>query len=508
MITKLYSATLKGVDAQLSLIEVDIDSSPTVRESFTIGGIGEYSTVSIKNRIMHAIKNSGYDLSGKRITVNITPALHRTQGNLFDLPIALAILNSLAIIHLPKDIKDNSIFCGELSLDGTVNPVNGALAVAFGAEKLKKRSLYVPIGNAQECARIQNIAVYGVKSLNAITNHLNNVGLITPTQTTNDLHARMTYAIDYADVSGQYAAKRAIQIAAAGFHNMLMIGSPGSGKTMIAERAKTIMVPLDNNEILETNKIYSISGNLKDNFFMHERPFRAPHHTISRVGLVGGGSHGTPGEISLAHNGILFLDELTEFSTKTIEVLRQPLEQRKVIITRADYSVELPANFLLIAACNPCPCGYYGDKKKQCTCSILVRENYIKNISGPFLDRIDIQVGISGVAFDELASKTQTLSSADLYTAVEKAVAIQRKRNRNCYNGLLSNQEIKDYCAITPEGEKLMEFAFNKLGISARSYHKILKLARTIADLDESIHIRDNHLKEALMYRSFDKNIS
>lgn len=509
MITKIYSATLRGIDAILTTIEVDVVHDPEVRGSFILGGIGENST-DIRNRITHALRNSGYSISGKRIMVNVTPALFKNKraSHLFDLPVALAILNSLGEVRISDSILNGSIFCGELMLDGSLNGISGALAIAFGAEKLHKDNLFVPGINAAECARVDNIKIYGIHNLNEVVNHLNGDRKVSALQANIVTNQRPSYKIDYLDVYGQDQVKRALQIASAGFHNVLMIGSPGSGKTMLAERMKTIMTLPKNDELLETNKIYSIAGNLKDNAFMYERPFRAPHHTISKVGLVGGGPTGQPGEISLAHNGILFLDELTEFSTRTIEVLRQPLEQKKVLITRADYSTELPANFILIAACNPCPCGYYGDDKKKCVCSILVRDQYFKKLSGPFLDRIDLQVSVSSVSFVDLQSKRSSKSSREMAREVENAVAIQMKRNDGVYNGLLNNQEIKKHCSISPTGEKLMEFAFHKLGISARSYHRILKIARTIADLNASESIEDIHLKEALMFRSLDKNIS
>ncbi len=508
MITKVYSINLRGLDAEITCLEVDLIACKGTREAFTVDGIGHAGT-GLKNRIKHAITNSGYTILGNKVVVNVTPAtLQRNFSSLFDLPIALAILNSLGVIDVQSRFWDESVFCGELSLDGSLNPIQGGLAIAFGAKKLGKKKIFVPIQNAKECARVEGIKVYGISNLLDIIRFING-DINLPLTDTEQIVAHASFAgLDYSDVYGQDQVKRAMQIAAAGFHNVLMVGSPGSGKTMLAERIKTIMTLPTNEELLETNKIYSIAGNLNDKSFLYERPFRSPHHTISRVGLVGGGNRGQPGEISLAHNGVLFLDELTEFTSKTIEVLRQPLEQRKVFISRADYSTEIPANFILISACNPCPCGYFGDPKKQCSCSALVRDNYFKKISGPFLDRIDLQVAVSSLNFQELTSKQVSKGSKEMAQEVNRAVDIQMQRNGGIFNGLLTNQQIKEFCVISQTGENMMEFAFKKLGVSARSYHRLLKISRTIADLEGSKDIQDSHLKEALSYRSLDKKVS
>ncbi len=398
---------------------------------------------------------------------------------------------------------------GELSLDGTIKGVRGVLPIARGMKLAGKKRIIVPKANALEAAFIEDLEVIGVTHLIELIAHLRGETLVLPTpQTKPETHSAQS-SLDFSDVSGQHQAKRALQIAAAGRHNILFIGSPGSGKTMLAQRLFTIMPPLSLDEILEVSAIYSISGKLGGQSLVTDRPFRIPHHTISQAGLVGGGSCPQPGEISLAHNGILFLDEFVEFRRSTLEVLRQPLENKSVCISRAQQSITFPAAFLLVAALNPCPCGYHGDKKRACTCNPLQIKHYIDRLSGPLLDRIDLQVPVQAVNYETISKKGCATSSADLYKGVVVALERQARRFGNCrqFNAFMTSQELAEFCILSESAQELVRQTFEKLGLSMRGYHKLLKIARTIADLEAVDLIELHHVQEAVMYRSLEQTL-
>ena len=503
MHTKIISATTVGIDAHLVDVEVDLSFGML---QFFIVGLPDTAIKESKQRIITALKNCGIKLPERKITVNLAPADLKKEGTLFDLPIALGILQAAEHCKIDPQFLQETIFVGELSLDGSIKPVRGVLSIACDALKVGKKRLIVPLGNATEAALIKDVEVYGVNHLVQLVEFLRGERQLSPMQSTFDeyLTQQQVTSLDFSQVKGQYAAKRALQIAAAGRHNVLFVGSPGSGKSMLAQRLPTIMPPMTFDEIIQTTKVYSISGKLNSQDLAVQRPFRSPHHTISQAGLVGGGSFPQPGEISLAHNGILFLDELTEFKKTTLESLRQPLESKIVSIARAQHTVTFPASFMLIAAFNPCPCGYFGDKKKQCTCAPLQILNYLNKLSGPLLDRIDIQVAVQSVEYDVLATPSKHTSSKELFAQVKKAVERQRERfgTEITWNGTMNSTQLERHCILVPAAQETIRKAFDKLNLSVRGYHKILKIARTIADLSESDTIEQNHVIESLSYRS------
>jgi len=509
MHSKIFSATTIGVHAKEVRVEVDISLGLI---NFFIVGLPDIAIKESRRRILTALKNSGIRLPNRKITVNLAPADLKKEGTLFDLPIAVGILQATELVNIEQKFLEETIFLGELSLDGTVQPIKGALAITYDAKKhLNKKRIILPRVNAKEAALISGIEAIGVDHLTDIVAYMRNEQSIEPTTSSwqEFITQKQHHLINFSQVKGQRQAKRALQIAAAGRHNILFIGAPGSGKTMLAQRLPTIMPSLTFQEVLETSKIYSITGKLNnENSLVYHRPFRSPHHTISEAGLIGGGTYPQPGEISLAHNGILFLDELTEFKRHTLEILRQPLENETVSIARANQTVTFPASVLLVAALNPCPCGFLGDKKRTCSCNQRDIQRYLQKLSGPLLDRIDLQVHVQSIDYDDIKQKPSETSSEKLYESIEQAINKQKERlGNNRFNNTMNTDQIEKYCTLEDNAEQALKKAFECLNLSMRGYHKVLKIARTIADLELSNTIRLPHIQEAIMYRSLEKTL-
>lgn len=506
MLSIIKSMSLIGLEGYLVNIEIDVSAGIPC---WDIVGLPDASVKEAKERVRTAIKNSGYDMQSRKIVVNLSPADIKKEGSFFDLPIAIGILACSGNIN-KKSIED-TIFIGELSLDGKINKVNGVLPMCIEAKKLGIKRVILPIENTKEAAVVKEIEVIGAKSLIEVVNFLNYRIHIESTKF--DLkklfHNREAEILDFSEVKGQENIKRALEIAAAGGHNCLLIGSPGSGKTMLARRVPSILPDLTFEESLETTKIHSIAGILEKNVaLITKRPFRSPHHTVSSISLIGGGRIPKPGEISLAHNGVLFLDELPEFNKNTLEVLRGPLEDKVVTISRINASLTYPCNFMFIASMNPCPCGYLGSREKECSCSEQSISRYIGKISGPLLDRIDIQIEVSQVKYQNLENNTKIETSQEVKKRVNDARKIQQdryKKEKIYSNSALTPKLIEKYCKLDSKGKKILELAFNRLGLSARAYGRILKVARTIADLANEKNILKTHVAEAVQYRNLDK---